>query len=341
MAGPLDHQLGIGLESAYGTAVTPTRFFEIDPGNVNHQHDPMVIQGTGMQVGDGGIGRADRTAAVGLGHPSGSWTMDLQVAGLGLLFNALFGNGVATAITGGSQQLFTSASTAALLPSHTCQLGVVRGDSGGTVDAFTYRGWMAKSFEITSDLESTTTLAVEWDALAQTTATALATASYPAGLAIPFHWGSWAITVGGSVTNPTTSALATGGTAFPDVKTWGWKWDRALDTERWTQGGGRLQPRAGRSEPELTLTTEYSGLTLDSALTGNTTLPVTITGTAASAVGAGFAQAQLTFPACKVTSPNRPGPSADTPTVDYTLAIKKPTSGAAIYAALRTVDTAL
>lgn len=340
MAGPLDHQVMIAAETVYGTGVTPTRSYEWDLENSEHEFDPKVIQGSGMQVGDGGFDRADRSVAV-IGQGSGKIGLDFQTKGMGLLCNGPYNTGVATLVAGTTyQHLITGSLVSSLLQSFTAQYGVVRSDAAGTVDAYTYLGVTFTKHTMKCDAGGVIKTEFEWDAKARTEATALATPAYPAGLLDPYHFGQIACTIGGSVTVPTTTALAVVGTTVTDVKSFEYELDNAADTDRWVFGS-RNQPRVAKRQASLKLSTEYNALTYDQAMTAHTTLPVTITATSTQALSTGFATLQLVFPACKITSPDRAQPQADTPTVDYEFAVRKPATGAAVYLVMRTSDAAL
>lgn len=340
MAGPLDHQVMIVPEVAYGTALTPTRSYEWDLGNSAHSWDPNVVAGTGMQVGDGGFHRSDRQVAV-IGIGSGNIQCDYQTKGMGLLTNGPYNTGVATLVSGTTyQHLFTGALLTSLLGSYTAQYGIVRSDATGTVDAYTYAGVSFIKHTISCAAGGIMSTNFEWDAKTQTKATGLATPAYPAGLLDPLHFGEIVGTVGGSVTVPTATALAVPGTVINDVKSFEYTLDNQADTGRWVFGS-RNQPRVAQRVGTLKMTTEYSASTYDDAQVAFTTLPITITATSTQALSTGFATVQLVFPACKITSTNRPNPQLGTPTVDYELDICKPAAGAAIYLVHRTSDAAL
>jgi hypothetical protein len=340
MAGPLDAQVMIAAESVYGTGVTPTRSYEWDLSGSEHSFDPKVIIGTGMQVGDGGFARADRSVSV-IGQGSGKMALDYQTKGMGVLVNGPYNNSTVTLVSGTTyQHNFTSALTASLLQSFTAQYGIIRSDAAGTVDAYTYLGTTFTKHSIKCAAGEIVSTEFEWDAKAQTVATALATPAYPAGLLDPYHFGEIVCTVGGSLTVPTTTALAVTGTVVNDVKSFEYALDNQADTERWVFGS-RNQPRVGARAATLKLSTEYNATTYDAAQIAHTTLPVTITATSTQALSTGFATVQLVFPACKIKSSNRPSPQAGTPTVDYEFDIRKPASGAAIYIVHRTSDAAL
>lgn len=340
MAGPLDHQVMIAAESTYGTAVTVTRSYEWDLANASHAWDPNVVIGSGMQVGDGGFLRADRSVAI-IGQGSGSIPLDYQTKGMGVLTNGPYNTGVATLVSGTTyQHLFTGLLTTSLLQSFTTQYGVVRSDAAGTVDAYTYAGTTFTKHTIGCTAGEVMKTVFEWDAKSQTKATGLATPAYPAGLLDPFHFGEIVCTIGGSLTVPTTTALAVTGTVVNDVKSFEYALDNQADTARWVFGS-RNQPRVSQRVATLKLSTEYNASTYDDAQVAHTTLPVTLTATSTQALSTGFATVQLVFPACKISSSNRPQPQTGTPTADYDFDIRKPATGSAIYIVHRTSDAAL
>jgi Phage tail tube protein len=342
MAGALDHQAGIIPEVTYGTPLTPTSFFELDQERTKHRWDPKVIQGTGMQVGDGGFDRASRSVAV-IGQGSGELALDYQTRGMGRLIDSFFGTGVSTLVSGSTyQQLFHSGMTGSLLPARTLELGVVRADAAGTVDAYRYGGVTFPKLTIACDTGDIVKFTGEFDAKSQARSTSPATATYPAGMTTPFHYGLAAVTFGGSVTVPTTTTLATGGTAVTNFRNFTYELDNQADTDDWALGALRNQPRIAKRVGTLSIDARYDDAVYDDALVQHTTVPVTFTFTKTSeALSTGFATLQLVFPACKLDPADRPSPSQDTPSTSLSLRILKPDTGHAMYVVHRTADTAL
>ncbi|HET8661041.1 MAG TPA: phage tail tube protein [Micromonosporaceae bacterium] len=337
MAGALDHQVGWIPEVTYGTPLTVTRFGEWDLGNSEHDWDPKPVQGTGMQVGDGGFARADRSVAV-VGQGSGKIGLDIVPKGLGNLLNGPFGTGVTTLVGGTTwQQLFTTNLTGSLLPAYTLQYGVVRSDSGGTVDAYTYSGVTFPKLTLSCETGDVLKGEWEWDARSQTKVTALATAAYT-NTFTPFHFGQAAATFGGALVVPTTTVMGSGGTAATNIKSFSLELDNQADTDRWVFGGTRNQPRVAKRVATITMEAEYDAATYDDAMVGHTTVGVSLTFTTTDALSTGFTQFQIMAPACKVTAGGRPSPTDETPTTELELEVKKPSSGAALYVAVRTSD---
>lgn len=342
MAGALDHQVMIGAESTYGTPVTPTRGYEWDMSRSTHHWDPNVVQGTGLQVGDGGFDRADRSVAV-TGQGNGVIGLDYQTRGMGMLIDSSFGTGQSNLVSGTTYQEFiTSALTGALLPARTVEYGVVRADTGGTVDAYRYAGVTFPKLTIACASGDICKVTSEWDARSQAGPGTVATASYPAGLTTPFHFGQAVITVGGTIVLPTATALATGGTPVTNARNFTMVLDNQADTADWALGGVRNQPRVSKRVATLEIEARYDSAVYDGYLTAHTTVPVTITFTKTDeALSTGFAQLQLVFPACKLDDNDRPAPTQDTPVTPLSMRILKPTTGNAMYIVHRTAATAL
>jgi tail tube protein len=340
MAGALDHQIGLIPESTYGTPLTPTTFLEWDMDNSGHSWDPKVVQGTGMQVGDGGFQRADRSVSV-LGQGKGTVGLDYQDRSMGKFIDSFAGNGAATLVAGTTyQHVFTSALTGALLPSRTLEYGIVRSDAGGTVDAFRYAGVTFPKLTVSCDTSDVLKAVGEWDARSFIRNTSPATASYAAGMLTPFHFGHAAVTFGGTLVLPTTVALGSGGTAVTNFRNFTWEMDNQADVDDWALGGVRNQPRIGQRASSLKMTARYDVATYDDALAAHTTVPITITFTDTSKVISGALNpvVQFVFPSCKLTAGDRPGPSVDTPVNELEFRVLKPTTGNAWYIVHRTSD---
>jgi hypothetical protein len=343
MAGALDHQLMLGDESTYGTAVTPTRGYEWDLDASNHEWDPKRVQGSGMQVGDGGMDRADRSVVI-IGQGKGQIGLDVQTKGMGLLTDGPFNTGAgAVFLVSGTtyQHMFTTALTVPVLDSRTIQYGIVRADAAGTVEAYTYAGCTIHKCTLTQATGEVLKGVWDWDAKSQTKATGLATFAPPAGLLEPFHYGQVSeVTYGGAVTVPTTIALKSGGTAVTNFKSMELTVDDQPDLDRWVFTT-RNQPRVSRRAISLKCTAEYDAATYDDALVNHTTNAFTITWTSSQALSTGFATLQLVCPATKIVSTSRVNPGTGTPVMELELAVLKPSAGQALYWVYRTADAAL
>lgn len=255
MATVLDAQFGIADESTYGTAVTPTRFYEVNPGD-GFEYRPNRVQGTGMKVGAIGPRRSRRITPNG--DYSASMNHDVLSKGFGLLFHKMFGGTpTVTSLTGAYQQVFT---LGGVLKPFTGQLGVPRISSDGstTVDPFTATGCTIPSFGFSMANADILKTKYDIDARDMTTATALATASYASGSNL-FSFAGCSL-YGGTYTAPTTTALATGGTALANVTDFSVDVNRNADVARWLGGaaGKKAIPIPGQAAATGSVGIEYS-----------------------------------------------------------------------------------
>jgi Phage tail tube protein len=339
MAGALDFQVGSVPEVTYGTPLTVTRFYEINASD--HQQDPGIQTGQGLRVGSR-FARADRRAATQQTN-TGMIDVDVFAKGYGTILNGCMGgNGVSTLVSGATfQQLFTSTLTSSLYPALTLQYAIVRSDAAGTVDTYTYAGSTFTKWVLACDTGGFLNLKADWDATTLNTATGLAAATYQV-VNPAFHFGMGALTVGGSVTVPTTTAIATGGTAATNVRNFSLEVDNGLDVSRWKFGGTRNQPRSGVPKATIKATAEYDVTTWRDLLINQSTTSVTLTFTDTNTpLSTGNATFQIVAPACKVNPVKFPGPTTGTITQDVEFEVMEPTTGSALYLVLRTSDTVL
>lgn len=310
MANRIEDQVGLALESTYNTPVTPDHFYPFIDGTAG-DWDTRQRQGQGMFVGTKRGFRGDRRV---LPIGQGTITLKTELAsrqGM-LMLRLAAGVGVDTLISGSAYMgRFVTSITGTLGPSATIQIVKVRND--GTQDAETYAGCTAVSCEIECPKDGIMTISVVFDARSISTATAVATPSYTAN-AFLFDASQGAAGVGGTLTVPTTTALASGLTPFGNFTSWKLAWDNAADLSRWIIGG-RNQPTWGIVNPVFSADAEYNDLTLRTSYLAGTSLPVTVTHTTTEALSVGSSQFQLAIPMLFLKSPIFPPVSMDTKVV--------------------------
>ena len=268
----LDASLGFAAESTFGTSVTPARWLEYSKEGLDFK--PNRVQGGGFRVGSR-VARANRRATV-TSEAGGSVELDVLTKGLGLWWQMLMGGGSSTLVSGSTyQQLFTLGDT---LPSFTLQKGVprVNADGSATVDPITFTGCTVGDFELSGGadlLKLKTTV----DAQAVTTATALAAPSFTTGANLLSFAG--ATIYGGTLTAPTTTALASGATPIANVKSWSLKVSHGLKADRYLFGLGGKKARQVPLNREVSgkLEVEYSDQAFRDAFLADTPLTLVIT----------------------------------------------------------------
>lgn len=341
MTTQLDSQIGYKKESVFGTGVTVDVFPEFT--DEDFAWVPTFGQGTGLRVGRR-MNRSDRRVLL-KEEVAGSFTVEATTKGLGKLIEAAFGGtGTSTNISGAAfQQLFTPTSTDDL-SSYTIQKGIPP-LGGGTTLAHTFLGNVCSGFEFSASVSSPPTLKFNWVGKDIETSTGLATASYATGVEL-FSWPNLSVTLGGSVTVPTTTALATGGTASTNVREIEFTYDNALDTEGFNAGSAgqrSRKPKLGLRTVTGSFVAEFDAATIRDVYLNQTDLPITIrlqTGTAIA--GANYPTLEFTFPVTRLEGeiPN----AVQAPVVTLSCGFTVLDGGVAahpVYAAIVTAETAI
>ncbi len=337
MAALQDASVGTAVESTYGTPVTVTRWYEFV--DESFDYEKTVKQGQGIRVASK-VGRSGRRVVTET-QAKGDLTVEMTSKGLGTLLQTCFGAGTSTLVSGTTyQQAFTLGAGPAA-PSMTVQKGLVQ--AGGTVDPYTYNGGCVDSFEIDCPQGDIAKLKASFVFRDVLTATAYAAPSYVATPSL-FHFAQGAITVGGTVTAPTSTALATGGTAVANVRDFNVKVDNKLTAERFNYGGAgkRAQPTFGLRGITGKMTVEYTDQTLVNAYMADTPLALTLTFTSSETLSTGTAQLQIVLPEIKLNGelPKANGTDLITLGVDFDV-LDNLTAAQPIWVLLRTADTTL
>ena len=227
MANLQDCSVGLKAEGTYGTGVTVDRWHEFV--DESFSIEPHRVQGMGMVVSAPTAISSRRVTPTKDGK--GDLTCELYSKGFGYLWTAALGSGTSTLVAVTTyQQNFVHSSTPS---SYTIQVGLV--EAGGTVDPYTYLGCMVDSWEFNLSNAGLATLKTSWDIRDLATATAYTAPTYAASPTVYnySHGITSAMAVGGTITAPTTTALATGGTVVTNVRDFKLSYNKGLDDSRW------------------------------------------------------------------------------------------------------------
>lgn len=269
-----DFQVGIKQETTFATPVTPDHFVEFL--NEDFNWIPEFASGMGMKTGRRVLASSRRTLVKE--ESNGTLEVECITKGLGILFGAALGTGTSTLISGTAyQQLFTVPTTD-YLNSYTIQLGAPL-LGGGAAAPQTYAGMVCSGFELTAGNAAIPTLKTSWLGNSMDTSTALATASYPASTEL-FSFAGGQIVVGGAIVAPTTTTLATGGTAVANIRDFSFAFDNALDSNGFNfnnSGKRSRKPAVGLSSGTGNITAEYTDNTLRDAWRAQTDLGIVLT----------------------------------------------------------------
>lgn len=238
----LDAQLGTAEEVTFGVAVAPSRFDEFNSESIVATYGR--IESDGLRVG-----RRFRSDDRFTTYPEGaSGDIELEVTsrGFGFWLRQMIGG---TPTTSGTATGYTHTFTPGSLTgrSFTAQVGRPL-FTGSPVQPFTYAGGKVMSWELANDNSGNLMASLSCDFASESTAVALATASYPTGVQT-FNW------VGGSVT--------IAGTQF-DVMECSVSGDNALkDDRRYLRNNPLKKEQIGQEwrSGEFSLTADFDGLT--------------------------------------------------------------------------------
>jgi len=293
--GILDAAVHIGVESTYGTPVTPTRSFEAKADGFKTSRE--AIESVGMRAAMHTV-RSDRRVWQNFGS-EGTIEVDVLNKGMGMLFRTMLTEAASAPV----QQAATAAylgtfNSAADAPSKSLTVQVIRPQTGGTNTPFTHHGAVATGWKLSQAIEDFLVLSVDYDCEDVDTVTAAATAAYPSS-ASPFHWGQCVVTVGG---------------VAMDVRSFEFTADLGLKTNRRYLRGSDLKKQpirgarptyTGKLEADFDATTRY-----DEFVAGTvTSLVATWTGTLIAS--SYYNLVRLTLPAIQWTGESPEASTSD------------------------------
>lgn len=331
---PADAQIGFGVESVYGTAVTPTRFLEFVDESLNF--NKSVKQGQGLRVG-ARVGRSARRVITTV-DAGGDVQVEAFSKGLGLLWQAMLGAGSSALVSGTTyQQTFTLGDS---LPSLTVQKGIPRVD-GGAVDAINFPGSVVSQWELEIPNDDIAKMKVTFDCRDAVAAGTPTTATYPTGGNL-YQFASAAL-YSGTLTAPTATTLASGATPLANVRSLSVSCNNKIANDRFNFGanGRKAKPVVGIRDLAGQMSVEYADTAFRDAVLADTpmTLIATLEG---GSLSAGKETLQVVLPEIKIDN-ELPKANGDKPvlqSINFT-----PLDGlgavAPITVILRTSDSAL
>lgn len=338
-----DYTVGLGKETAYGTAVTPDRFFEAES---NIKETVTTAQGSGMRPGHR-VARADRRTVVKR-ESSGDITLDAMSTGLGYFLGAFFGVASIAQLgaTGVRQQVHTL-KRADFADSYTVQLGIPRLGSNVT-DAYTYAGAQCGQLDIEAKADEIVTVKSSWVARELHRDVAYAAPSYPAELDLFTFVGGRVALGGAEFVAPTATALASAGEELATVRELSLSLNNGLDSNGFNLGG-----RGRRSRPAAytgmkadaiggSVTVEYTDRDFVDAYLDQADLSMVLTFEGPTEIAEDILPVlQVAIPLVRLDGDLPTGNKGDVITVQHSLVGLTPaTGGEPVYAAYRSLDTA-
>lgn len=335
MATPQDCSIGLVNEATYGTYVAPTRFHEFTDEGFDWKPNRKVGQGLRVASRVARSGRRVTTTVQG----EGKLELEAVTKGLGLILAAAMGSGVSTLVSGSTyQQNFTLGDTPSSLA---IQKGLV--DASGTVRAHSFLGCMVNEFTFSAPNDDIAKFSFDFDVRDLDTAQTYAAPSYPSAPSL-FNFSQAAATYSGSVTAPTTTAIATGGTAATDIRDFEVTVKNNLADDRFNFGaaGKKAKPTVGLREISGKFTAEYAANTYRDDFIADTERAIVVTLTSTEALSTGVATLQCVLPAVKLDSGIPMSNDGDFIVVEHSFTVlDNLTAAQPIWFVLRTADNAL
>lgn len=329
--------LNFRAEATYGTYLAPNRALEIDGETLDFA--PNWSDGQGLRVG--AYTDLDYRSVETTRQGSGGVTIAAQTKGLGVVLDAAHGSSTSTLVSGSTYQQVHQFGVS--LGSLCIQKGVPQ-TTAGTVDALSFLGCMVESWSFDGSNDAVPTFEFNFDVRDIDSLQSFAALTYPTLLPTGLYSFEHATAgYGGTLTAPTTTALASGPTTATNFRDF--KFDVSNNIVRRPNvglAGLTAKPQPGRREVSGSFTAEYENMTSYLAdFRANTSRPLLVTYTSAEALSTGFATLQFAFPAIKLRSGVPQANGDEVITVEHSFKAYSTATTPALYTVVRTSDTAL
>jgi hypothetical protein len=331
-------QCGFKQETTAGTGVTVDHFQPIVSESLNLEIE--TTQGEGLYGSTDGFALDTRWAQT-TRTVSGDVTFEATDVGLGLWYRAAVGSTTTPGVASGSayEAVFAAGDQASAGSSLTVQVG--RPGINGVVAPFTYNGCKVTGFEVGGSVTEPVNITFSVDGWNETTATALATASY-SSTAQQFTGADLYVKVGGTPSTSGGKTTIASGTALT-VKSATVKGENPLYTDRFYSNSSGVKAEQivnGYRDYSIELELDYDTTqTLRGLATAGTSTALQVYWQRPTAItGAFFPLLEFTAPAVKFEIPEIAVDGPDVLSYTITAKVRK---GSATHNAfqIRTIST--
>lgn len=337
----LDSSIGIKKETTYGTAVTVDRFPEFLSETFDWK--PSYMVGRGLRPGSR-VSREERRI-LGKNWVEGDLEIEAAARGVGIFWEAVMGQSTSTILTAGPayQHNFTL-SNSDPFPTYTIQKGIPL-LNGGAVQPHTFAGMACTRASISLGQGEVVKLRTSWNGRSLDTEASYAAPSFIATGQELFTYWHGAMTVGGTVVNPTTTALASGGTVATNIRDFSLDIDNKLDVNGFLLGNAGKQgrrPHLGYAEITGKFSAEFDAVTYRDLFVANTAVPITLTLTTPTLLQTGvFNTLQIVLPSVKLDGEIPKAVAEGVVTLDcgFTVLDGGEAGVAPVYVVMRNLDT--
>lgn len=333
---PQDVSVGGAIESTYGTYQTVTRFLEFIDESLDVTK--QIKQGAGLRIG----GRLDRSArrVVISKDVKGDIQFEMVSKGTGIFWQAAFGSGTSTVVSGATyQQVFTLGDVP---PSMSLQKCIPVAD-GSSIVPYTFLGCMADQWELSCGNGDLLKSKISFLGQAISTSQSAEAVSYAASPSL-YHFAQGTVSLAGTLTAATATALASSGSpTAAAVRSFEVKGDNKLGERRNFGNAGKIaKPRPGPRDIKGKLTLEYDSTTWTTDYLNDTELSLLLEFDTGVSLSTDTERLQIAIPAIKLNGEVPKANKGELVTIDCDFEVLDKLDGnPPIQLVLRTADTAL
>ena len=307
IAGGLSSQFGMVDEVTFGTPVTVNRFLEFNDETVSYTIGRL--NSSGLRANRRNLRNTQWVPSEK--NVTGDINFEVQQQGFGLVLKHMLGSIVSSQPSVGSAPtVYEHKATVGQLDgsSFTCQ--IARAPTSGTPQAFTYSGCKISKWDLSAAVDGLLMLKPTIDGIAESTAIAVATATYAAD-SFPLAWNGATITLPGG---------ATGNISKFDLTS-----DNGLDLTRYFMSGSGATTKKEQLESTLrtytgTFDVEFDDLSAYTLFTNGTVGSLTAFFEGQNIASTYNYALEVTLPAVRFdgVTPNVPGPGIITSSMPFT-----------------------
>lgn len=186
----LDASVNVGVESVYGTPVTPTRSFEAKADDWKRAQSRLESVGfrANMQTL-----RSDRVTTVNMGG-AGTIECDMLTSGMGMLLQGTLGTKAGPTQVDATSAYLQTFETSDSAPADSYTIQIIRPLLESGTQQFTHHGAKITGWGISQSVDGLLVLTTSFDSEDVDITTAAATPAYPAS-GVPFDWTQCTVTL--------------------------------------------------------------------------------------------------------------------------------------------------
>lgn len=324
----LDASVNVGVETTYGTPVTPTRSFEAKADSWTRAQSR--IESVGMRANMQAL-RSDRVTTVNMGG-AGSIEVDMLTSGMGMLLQGALGTKAGPTQVDATSAYLQTYETSDSAPADSYTIQIIRPTLETSSQQFTHHGAKLTGWSLSQGVDGLLVWSADFDSEDVDISTAAATPAYPAS-ATPYDW------------TQCTATLDVDGTPIVlDLLDLSFNANLGLKTDRRYLRGSELKKEPVRSAmPSYTgsMTLDFTGTDRYAEWTAASTVDIELKWVGALIDSPNYNEVKLRMKACNWTDGNPVVSLSDTPKITLPFQALHNGSDAVCTMSYQSADTAV